>query len=135
MCSAVALCFNIRGFLLIASVNAGSYHGSATHTVDFSSKPGEIGLGGRYFNIKQCIEHLVSKYGFDRDRAQRMCFAVGLTLFPGEKALCCCGVGSSTPGHERIDSKYHAFPRNFANEMRRICGNGTQGDFRQPALS
>lgn len=116
-------------------MNTGSNHGSAMHTVDFSSKPGEIGLGGRYFNIKKCIEHLVSKYGYDRDRAQRMCFAVGLTLFPAEKALRCCGVGPSTPGHESCDSKYHSFPRNFATEMRRICGNGTQGDFRQPALS
>ena len=65
----------------------------------------------------------------------KMCFAVGLTLFPGEKALRCCGVGPATPGHESCDSKYHSFPRNFATEMRRICGNGTQGDFRQPALS
>ena len=105
------------------------------HTIDYSSKAGEIGIGGRFFNTNACIDHLVSKHGYDRERAQRMCFVVGLTLFPAETALRCCGVGPSTLGHESCDSKYHAFPKNFASEMRRIGGNGALGDFCQPALS
>ena len=110
-------------------------HGAAMHTIDYSSKPGEIGIGGPFFNIKGCIDHLVSKRGYDRERAQHMCFAVDLTLFPVEKALRCCGVGPSTPGHASCDSKYHPFPRNSTSKMRRIGGNGAPGNFRQPALS
>ena len=126
-------------YSVVATTNricvVGNMHGSAMHTIDYSSKQGQIGIGGRFFSIKQCIDHLVSQHGYDRERAQRMCFAVGLTLFPAEKALRCCGVGQSTPGHESCDSKYHSFPKNFAAEMRRIGGNKGPGDFRQPALS
>ena len=130
----LSLCLDMWRWL-IASVCIGNMHSAAMHTINYSSKPGEIGIGGRFFNIKGCIDHLVSKHGYDRERAQRMCFVVGLTLFPAEKALRCCGVGPSTPGHERGDSKYYAFPRNFASERRRIGGNGAPGDFCQPTLS
>ena len=107
----------------------GNQHGSAAHTIDWSTKPGQVGLGGRYFPIKLCVDNLVNNHGYDRDKAQRMCFSFGLTLFPGEKALRCCCMGENTPGHEGCDSKYHSFPKNFASEMRRICENS---DFRQP---
>ena len=107
----------------------GNQHGSAAHTIDWSTKPGQVGLGGRYFPIKLCVDNLVNNHGYDRDKAQRMCFSFGLTLFPGEKALRCCCMGVNTPGHEGCDSKYHSFPKNFASEMRRICENS---DFRQP---
>lgn len=70
-------------YSVVATTNricvVGNMHGSAMHTIDYSSKQGQIGIGGRFFSIKQCIDHLVSQHGYDRERAQRMCFAVGLT--------------------------------------------------------
>jgi hypothetical protein len=111
----------------------GKDHGADKNSVDFSSKPGHVGLGGRFFKIETCIDNLVNVHNFDRQKASRMCFPVGLTLFQGNRALRCCGL-EKTPGHEGLHSKYHSFPDGWANEMRSSLSNN-QGNFRQPALS
>ena len=34
----------------------GREQGSAVHIVDFSTQPGKVGLGGRFFSIKGCVD-------------------------------------------------------------------------------
>ena len=58
----VCCCLYISAFLcckLTILVCVGNQHGSAKHTIDYSSKPGEIGIGGRFFPVKACIANLV----------------------------------------------------------------------------
>jgi hypothetical protein len=129
----LSLVVNLAIVTLSFGCAEGKEHGAAMHTVDFSSNPGNVGLGGRFFDIKQCVDNLVTNHSFDRDRASRMCFPVGLTLFQGSKALRCCGL-AKTPGHESMHSKFHAFPDGWANEMRSAQSNN-RGNFRQPAPS
>jgi hypothetical protein len=111
----------------------GKDHGAEKNSIDLSSKPGHVGLGGRFFDIEKCVDNLVNMHKFDRQKASRMCFPVGLTLFQGTRALRCCGL-EKTPGYEGLHSKYHSFPDGWANEMRSSLSNN-QGNFRQPALS
>ena len=82
----VCYCLYISVFLcckLTILVCVGNQHGSAMHTIDYSSKLGENGIGGRCFPVKACIANLVDNHKYDRERAQKMCFAVGLTHFFG----------------------------------------------------
>ena len=111
----------------------GKDHGVEIHTIDFSGQPDSVGSGGRFFDIEKCIDSLVSLHNFSREKASRMCFPVGLTLFQGNRALRCCGL-EKTPGHKGLHSKFHSFPDGWANEMRGSLSND-QGFFRQPALS
>ena len=39
----------------------GKEHGSAVHTVDFSSQPGKLGLGGRFFSIAGAHRHQLAE--------------------------------------------------------------------------
>ena len=100
----------------------GKEHGSAVHTVDFCSQPGKVGLGDRFFSIKGGVNNLVSVHSYRQDKASRMCFPVGLTLFNGAKALRCCGL-VNTPGHKGLHSEFHSFPGGCANGMRSTLTN------------
>ena len=48
-------------------VCVGNQHGSAMHTIDYSSKPGENGTGGRFIPVEACIANLVDNHKYDRE--------------------------------------------------------------------